>query len=52
MDGDHEAPRSCHEAPWADEMDYNGGICGLGHRVVEDVMKPTMKKKRVLVVNV
>jgi hypothetical protein len=32
----------------ADEVDYNGGICGLGHRVVE----PTMKKKRVLVVNV
>jgi hypothetical protein len=36
----------------ADEVDYNGGICGLGHRVVEDVMKPTMKKKRILVVNV
>jgi hypothetical protein len=36
----------------ADEVDYNGGICGLGHRVVEDVMKPTMKKNRVLVVNV
>jgi hypothetical protein len=36
----------------ADEVDYNGGVCGLGHRVVEDVMKPTMKKKRVLVVNV
>jgi hypothetical protein len=35
-----------------DEVDYNGGVCGLGHRVVEDVMKPTMKKKRVLVVNV
>jgi hypothetical protein len=36
----------------ADEVDYNGGVCGLGHRVVEDVMKPTMKKNRVLVVNV
>jgi hypothetical protein len=36
----------------ANEVDYNGGVCGLGHRVVEDVMKPTMKKKRVLVVNV
>jgi hypothetical protein len=36
----------------ADEVDYNGGVCGLGHRVVEDVMKPTMKKKHVLVVNV
>jgi hypothetical protein len=36
----------------ADEVDYNGGVCELGHRVVEDVMKPTMKKKRVLVVNV
>jgi hypothetical protein len=27
-------------------------VCGLGHRVVEDIMKPTMKKKCVLVVNV
>jgi hypothetical protein len=36
----------------ADEVDYNSGVCGLGHRVMEDVMKPTMKKKRVLVVNV
>jgi hypothetical protein len=36
----------------ADEVDYNDGIYGLGHRVVEDVMKPTMKKKRILVVNV
>jgi hypothetical protein len=36
----------------ADEVDYNGGVCGLGHTVVEDVMKPTMKKTRVLVVNV
>jgi hypothetical protein len=36
----------------ADEVDYNGGVCGLGHKVVEDVMKPTMKKNRVLVVNV
>jgi hypothetical protein len=36
----------------ADEVDNNGGICGLGHRVGEDVMKPTMKKKHVLVVNV
>jgi hypothetical protein len=36
----------------ADEVDYNGGVCGLGHRVVEDVMKPTMKKNRILVVNV
>jgi hypothetical protein len=36
----------------ADQVDYNGGVCGLGHRVVEDIMKPTMKKKRVLVVNV
>jgi hypothetical protein len=36
----------------ADEVDYNGGVCGLGHRVVEDVMKPTMKKRCVLVVNV
>jgi hypothetical protein len=36
----------------ADEVDYNGGICGLGHRVVEDVMRLIMKKKRVLVVNV
>jgi hypothetical protein len=35
-----------------DEVDYNGGICGLGHRVVEDVMRPTMKKKCILVVNV
>jgi hypothetical protein len=36
----------------ADQVDYNGGVCGLGHRVVEDVMKPTMNKKCVLVVNV
>jgi hypothetical protein len=36
----------------ANEVDYNGGICGLGHKVVEDVIKSTMKKKRVLVVNV
>jgi hypothetical protein len=36
----------------ADEVDYNGGVCGLGHRVVEVVMKPTMKKNRILVVNV
>jgi hypothetical protein len=36
----------------ADEVDYNGGVCGLGHRVVEDVMKSTMKKRRILVVNV
>jgi hypothetical protein len=36
----------------ADEVDYNSGVCGLGHRVVEYVMKPTMKKKRFLVVNV
>jgi hypothetical protein len=35
-----------------DKVDYNGSVCGLGHRVVEDVMKPTMKKKCVLVVNV
>jgi hypothetical protein len=35
-----------------DEADYNDGVCALGHRVVKDVMKPTMKKKRVLVVNV
>jgi hypothetical protein len=35
-----------------DEVDYNSGVCGLGHRVVEDVMKLTMKKTRVLVVNV
>jgi hypothetical protein len=25
-----------------DKVDYNGGVCGLGHKVVEDVMKPTM----------
>jgi hypothetical protein len=36
----------------ADKVDYNGSVCGLGHRVVEDVMRPTMKKKRILVVNV
>jgi hypothetical protein len=36
----------------ADEVDYNGGVCGLGHRVAEDVIKATMKKTRVLVVNV
>jgi hypothetical protein len=36
----------------ADEVDYNNSVCGLGHRVMEDVMKPTMKKKCVLVVNV
>jgi hypothetical protein len=36
----------------ADEVDYNGGICGLGHRVVEDVIRLIIKKKRVLVVNV
>jgi hypothetical protein len=36
----------------ADKVNYNGGVCGLGHRVVEDVMRPTMKKKRVLIVNV
>jgi hypothetical protein len=33
-------------------MAYNGGICGLGHKIVEDVIKPTMKKRRILVVNV
>lgn len=36
----------------ADEVDYNSGVCGLGHKVVEDVMKPKMKKRCVLVVNV
>ena len=36
----------------ADEVDYNGGVYGLDHRVVEDVIKPTMKKRCVLVVNV
>jgi hypothetical protein len=36
----------------ADEVDYNGGICGLGHKVVEEVLIPTMKKMRLLVVNV
>jgi hypothetical protein len=36
----------------ADEVDYNDGVFRLGHRVVEDVMKPTMKKKHVLVINV
>ena len=36
----------------ADEVDYNSGVCGLGHRVVLDVMKPTMKKRCILVVNV
>jgi hypothetical protein len=36
----------------ADKVDYNDDICGLGHRVVEDIMKPTMKKRCVLVVNV
>jgi hypothetical protein len=36
----------------ADEVDYNGGVCRLSHRVMEDVMKPTMKKRHVLVVNV
>jgi hypothetical protein len=35
-----------------DKVDYNGSVCGLGHRVVEDVMRPTMKKKHILVVNV
>jgi hypothetical protein len=36
----------------ADEVDYNGGICGLGHKIVEDVLKPTMKKTRLMVMNV
>jgi hypothetical protein len=36
----------------ANEVDYNGSVCGLGHKVVDDIMKPTMKKRRVLVVNV
>jgi hypothetical protein len=36
----------------ADKVDYNSSVCGLGHRIVEDIMKPTMKKKRVLIVNV
>ena len=36
----------------ADEVDYNSGICRLGHKVMEDVMKPSMKKKVVLVMNV
>jgi hypothetical protein len=52
MDGDHEAPRSCHKALNVDKVDYNGGVYGLSHRVVEDVMKPTMEKKCLLVVNV
>ena len=36
----------------ADEVDYNGSDSELGHRVVEDVIKPTMKTKCILVVNV
>ena len=36
----------------ADKVDYNSSVSGLGHRVVEDDIKPTMKKRCVLVVNV
>ena len=36
----------------ADEVDYNGSVCRLGHQIMEDIMKPTMKKRHILVVNV
>jgi hypothetical protein len=36
----------------ANEVDNNGGVFRLGHRVVEDIMEPTMKKRRILVVKV
>ena len=51
MDGNYKAPQSCHESLDVDEVDYNGGVCRLGHRVMENIMKPTMKKKHFLVVN-
>jgi hypothetical protein len=52
MDGDHEAPCLVMKPLDADEVDYNDNVCGLGPRVVEEIMRPIMKKKHVLVVNV
>jgi hypothetical protein len=34
------------------DVDYNGNVYGLGHKVVEDILKPTTKKWPFLVVNV
>jgi hypothetical protein len=52
MDRDHEVLDPIMKPLDADEVDSNGGVCGLGHRVMEDIMKPTMKKGCFLVVNV
>jgi hypothetical protein len=35
-----------------DEVDYNGGICEIGLKIVEDLLKPTVKNSSILVVNV
>ena len=34
-----------------DNVDYNGGNCGIGHKVLEDIMKPTMKNQYNLVIS-
>jgi hypothetical protein len=34
----------------SNEVDYNGGNCGIGHKVVEDVLKSTIKNRPILVV--
>lgn len=33
-----------------DEVDYNGGNCGIGHKVVEGVLKSTIKNRPILIV--
>ena len=35
-----------------DEVDYNGGMCKIGLKVVEDLLKPTMKNSSILIINV
>lgn len=34
-----------------DKVNYNGGIFRIGHKVVEVIMKPIIKNKFVLIVN-
>jgi hypothetical protein len=34
------------------EVDWNGGMCGVGHGLLEQLMKPTLKSKDALVINV
>jgi hypothetical protein len=34
-----------------DEVNYNGGNCNIGHKVLKDLMKPTVKNQAFLVVS-